>query len=111
MTPSRTCQSSRHHLPHRLRRPQRLAVNRRRPVAQPARHLERVRVLELVQGFVEDQAQQALFLAERVERMTVVVEQLVAVLPDQAGPAVLLRHDAGQVVRCLGPFVGHLEEQ
>ena len=55
------------------------------------------RVLELVLGLVEDQAEHALFLAQFIQGMAVVVKQLVAVLLDQAGPAVLLRHDAGLV--------------
>ena len=67
--------------------------------------------IKLVQGLVEDQAEQALFLAQCIERMAVVVEQRIAVLFDQAGPAVLLRHDAGLAVRCLGALVSRLEEQ
>ena len=43
--------------------------------------------------------------------MAIVVEQLVTVLFDQAGPTVLRGHAAGLVVRRLGAFVGHLEEQ
>ena len=47
----------------------------------------------------------------RTARARKLVERLIAILLDEAGPDVLLRHDAGLVVRRLGALVGHLEEQ
>ena len=46
------------------------------------------RVLELVLRLVEDQPEQALLLAQFFKRMAVVIEQLVAVFLDEAGPTV-----------------------
>jgi hypothetical protein len=43
--------------------------------------------------------------------MSVVIEQVVAVLLQQTRPAVFWRNLAGLVVRRLRPLVGHLEKQ
>jgi hypothetical protein len=50
-------------------------------------------------------------LAQRLQRVTVVIEQPVAVFLDEARPTVLLRHRTLLVIRRLGSLVGHLEEQ
>ena len=47
----------------------------------------------------------------RFEAVAVVIEQLVAVFLEQAGPGVLFWHRAGLLVGRLGALVGHLEEQ
>lgn len=52
-----------------------------------------------------------LLVAQCLKGVAVVVEQLVAVLLDEARPIVFLRHRALLVVRRLGALVGHLEEQ
>ena len=69
------------------------------------------RVLKLVLRLGKDQAQRALLLAQLFERVAVVVKQVVPVTPQQRGPGIGGRYDAGLVVRRLAALVGHLEEQ
>jgi hypothetical protein len=69
------------------------------------------RILELVLRFVEDQPEQAFLIAQRLQGVAVVIEQLVAVFLEQAGPGVLRGHRAGLLVRRPGALVGHLQKQ
>ena len=69
------------------------------------------RVLELVLRLGEDQAEQAFLLAQFLQRVAVVVEQLVAVPLHQAGPVIAGEYRAGLVVGRPAALVGHLQEQ
>ena len=75
---------------------------------QPA---QRGRVLNLGPGLLEDFAEHPRLLAEFFEAVPVVRFQLVAVPLQQVPPAEFRRHDGRPVVRRLGQFVGHLEEE
>ena len=72
---------------------------------------QRGRVLDLRPGLLEDLAQHPRLLAEFFEDVPVVGLQFVAVPLQQARPAELRRHDGLAVVRRLGQFVGHLQEE
>jgi hypothetical protein len=69
------------------------------------------RVLDLILRFAEDQPQQALFLAQRIQRVAVLDLQRVAVHGQQGGPVQPGGDDGGLVERRAGLLVGHLEEQ
>ncbi len=69
------------------------------------------RVLKLILGFIEDQAEQALFLTQLIQEMAVMIKQLIAILLDQAGPVVPSRYRARLVIRGLGPLIRHFEKQ
>jgi hypothetical protein len=68
------------------------------------------RVLELVLRLAEDQADGALLGAEALQRVAVVVEQLVTVFGQQRRPVKPFGNRAGLAPR-LAALVGHLEEQ
>ena len=72
---------------------------------------QRGRVLELVLRLAEDERARAFLVAEPLERVAVVVEELVAVAGEERGPAVLPGDNARLVVRRLGSLIRHLEEQ
>ena len=57
------------------------------------------RVLELVLRLVEDERERAFLVAQRFERVAVVVEQLIAVAREQRGPGVLRGDQTRLVVR------------
>jgi hypothetical protein len=69
------------------------------------------RVLELVLGPAEDEAQKSLLLAELFQDMAVVVEEFIAVLLKQARPVVAGRNRALLIIRGFRMLVSHLEEE
>lgn len=69
------------------------------------------RVLELVLRPAEDEAEEPLLLAELFQDVAVVVEELVAVLLQEARPVVALRNGALLVEGLLCALVGHLEKE
>jgi hypothetical protein len=69
------------------------------------------RVLELVLRLVENEGERALAGAELLQRVAIVVEQIVAVALEQREPGVGLGDEARLLVRRARTLVGHLEEQ
>jgi hypothetical protein len=59
----------------------------------------------------EDQAEQAFLLAQFLQRVAVVVEQLVAVLLHQAGTVIAGEHRALLAIGRSAALVGHFQEQ
>ena len=69
------------------------------------------RVLKLVLRLVEDQPEQALLVAQCLQGVSVMIEQLVTVFLDETRPTALLCHRALLLVWRLGALVSHLEEK
>src|SRR5690606_10527153 len=86
--------------------PPRLAVDE--VADQPA---ELGRVADLVLGLAEDQAEQAVLLAEELEGLAVVLLERLAVLGCQRLPVVALGHGRRPLPRRRRVLVGHLQEQ
>ena len=59
----------------------------------------------------EDQAEQAFLLAQFLQRVAIVVEQLVAVFLHQAGPVIASEHRAGLAIGWPAALISHLQKQ
>jgi hypothetical protein len=72
---------------------------------------QRRRVLDLLPSLLEDRPQHPRLLAQFFQHVPVMHLQFVPVPLQQTGPPQFRRHDRPAVVRRLGQFVGHLQEQ
>jgi hypothetical protein len=69
------------------------------------------RILDLVGGLLEDEAQHAALSAQRLERVPVLHLERISVARNQLVPGVRLRNDRRLAVRREGALVRHLQEQ